>query len=124
MAASIEARSPFMDHKLIEFTSSIGFELKMRDGPKSILREIAKKILPNYIMKQPKVGFGMLLKPFLKKTIPIWFKKEILEKDSPIKKYIYSDFLNQIYDQHLKESNQGYQLWILYSLNKWLVNNI
>ena len=124
MAASVEARSPFMDHKLIEFTSSIGFELKMRDGSKTILREIAQKILPGYIINQPKVGFGMLLNPFLKKTIPIWYEREILEQDSPIKKYIDSDFLHKIHDEHLKEPNQGYQLWILFSLNKWLVNNI
>lgn len=120
MAASVEARSPFMDHKLIEFTSSIGFELKMRDGPKTILREIAKKILPGYIMDQPKVGFGMLLNPFLKKTIPIWYEREILEQDSPIKKYIDADFLYGIHQEHVNGVNQGYRLWILFSLNKWL----
>ena len=48
MAASIEARSPFMDHKLIEFTSSIGFELKMRDGPKSILARNCQDITELY----------------------------------------------------------------------------
>lgn len=120
MAASVEARSPFMDHKLIEFTSSIGFELKMRDGPKTILREIAQKLLPGYIMDQPKVGFGMLLNPFLKKTIPIWYEREILEQDSPIKKYVDSDFLHGIHQEHLNGANQGYRLWILFSLNKWL----
>ena len=75
MAASIEARSPFMDHQLIEFSASIPFDLKMKNGPKSIIKKIAIDKLPTYIIDHPKVGFGKLLQPFLKKTMPIWFKR-------------------------------------------------
>jgi len=123
MAASIEARSPFMDHKLVEYSATLPWDVKMKDGAKTIIKEIAKDKLPQYIVNAPKVGFGMLLNPFLKETVPIWFKNDILDKKSPIKEYIEDEFLIDIYNKHNQSKNYGYQLWILYSLNIWMVNN-
>ncbi len=123
MAASIEARSPFMDHSLVEYSATLPWDVKMKDGAKTIIKAIAKDKLPDYIVNAPKVGFGMLLNPFLKDTMPIWFKDDILDKNSPIKEYIKYQFLEDIYNNHNQSKNYGYQLWILYSLNKWMVNN-
>ena len=124
MAASIEARSPFMDHKLVEYSASIPWDIKMKNGAKSIIREISKDKLPEYIVKAPKVGFGMLLTPFLEDVMPNWFKRDILEKDSPLKQYIEDEYLQSFYQRHLDRKDYGYQLWILYSLNKWMENNV
>jgi len=123
MAASIEARSPFMDHKLVEYSATLPWDIKMKDGAKTIIKDIARDKLPEYIVNAPKVGFGMLLNPFLKDTMPIWFKNDILDKNSPIKEYIKDEFLTDIYNKHNQSKNYGYQLWILYSLNIWMENN-
>lgn len=123
MAASIEARSPFMDHTLVEYSATLPWDIKMKNGAKTIIKDIAKDKLPEYIVNAPKVGFGMLLNPFLQDTMPVWFKNDILDKKSPIKEYIKDEFLQDIYQKHLQNKNYGYQLWILYSLNKWMVNN-
>ncbi|WP_323665206.1 asparagine synthase (glutamine-hydrolyzing) [Aliarcobacter butzleri] len=123
MAASIEARSPFMDHALVEYSASLPWNIKMKHGAKTIIKDIAKDKLPEYIVNAPKVGFGMLLNPFLQDTMPVWFKNDILDKNSPIKEYIKDEFLEDIYSKHCQSKNYGYQLWILYSLNKWMVNN-
>jgi len=120
MATSVEARSPFMDHKLVEYSASLPFNLKMKNGAKTIIKAVATGKLPDYILNQPKVGFGMLLQPFFEKTITEWFKRDILETDAPIKGYIEEDFLNNLLVQHKKTENYGYQLWILFSLNKWM----
>lgn len=123
MAASIEARSPFMDHKLVEYSATLSWDIKMKNGAKTIIKDIAKDKLPEYIVNAPKVGFGMLLNPFLQDTMPIWYQDDILDKNSPIKNYIKSEFLYDIHKKHLQSKNYGYQLWVLYSLNKWMVNN-
>ncbi|MCB9263176.1 MAG: asparagine synthase (glutamine-hydrolyzing) [Flavobacteriales bacterium] len=125
MAASIEARSPFVDHKLVEFSCSVPFETKMKDGTaKYLLKKIAKNKLPEYILKSPKVGFGQLLTPFLNETLPIWFEKEILKKsNAPIKMYIEEKFLNNMYKKSMKGKNVGFKLWVLYALNYWLESN-
>lgn len=123
MAASIEARSPFMDHYLIEYTATLPWEFKMRSGPKTILREIAKERLPDYILDAPKVGFGMLLTPFLKDILPSWFQREILNGESMLGHYVDDSFLRQLYNTHIETKDRGYQLWILYSLHKWFEVN-
>lgn len=123
MASSIEARSPFMDHKLIEYSCSLPFNVKMRNGTKTILKNISKERLPEYIQNHPKIGFGMLLKPFLQNTMPIWFDRDLIRKDSPMKTLINSKFLTYIHKQHQKTKDHGYKMWILYALNKWIYIN-
>lgn len=121
MASSIEARSPFMDYKLIEYMASVPFEVKMKNKePKHILKKIGKKRLPEYITNHPKVGFGQMLLPFFNDTLPEWYKEEILEKDSPLYEYISKDFLKKIYTN----KDYSYRMWLLYSLHRWLKENI
>ncbi|MBV9215232.1 MAG: asparagine synthase (glutamine-hydrolyzing), partial [Acidobacteria bacterium] len=69
MAASIESRVPFLDHKLVEFTARMPREMKLRGGTtKWILREAMKGILPAEILDRPKMGF----------PVPVgrWFRGE------------------------------------------------
>ena len=58
MAASIESRVPFLDHKLVEFASSLSPRLKLRGfTTKWILREAVRSILPATILTRKKMGF-------------------------------------------------------------------
>lgn len=123
MLASVEARCPFMDHEFVEYSSQLPFSLKMQKGPKTLIKEVAKKMLPEYVLSHPKVGFGMLLTPFLKKTMPKWFKKEVLDGPSILKNYVSEEFLWILYSQHQKSKKEGYRLWILFALHKWLSVN-
>lgn len=122
MASSVEARSPFMDYKLIEFSSSLDFSIKMKNDAKTILKNIAKDKLPEYILAHPKIGFGMLLKPFFTKTLPGWYYQEVIAADAPIQQYISKRFIRKLYSQN-KRVYLGSKLWIIYSLNKWLKFN-
>ena len=123
MAAGIEARSPFMDTDWIEFNSTLPFEMIMKNGPKSIIKSIAKDKLPDYVLNHKKVGFGMLLTPFLNNTLPVWYKRDILDKNAPIKKYVEESFLKKILHDQESGQNLGFKLWVLYALNKWLTVN-
>jgi asparagine synthase (glutamine-hydrolysing) len=120
MAASVEARSPFMDYELIEYSAGLSFDTKMKNGVKTILKEIAKDKLPKYILNHPKVGFGMLLTPFLQNTMPVWFQKELLLKENKLHKYISKEYLESLFKKHQKDKNQGYKMWILYALSRWI----
>src|SRR5258706_3374872 len=67
MAASIESRVPFLDHKLVEFSAKMSREMKLRDGTtKWILREAMKGILPETILNRPKIGFPVPLGKWLR----------------------------------------------------------
>jgi asparagine synthase (glutamine-hydrolysing) len=123
MASSVEARSPYMDHKLIEFSSSLDFNIKMKNGAKSLIKDIARDKLPDYLLHHSKVGFGMLLKPFFTTSLPHWYHKELLENKAPLEQYISREFLSQLLRQN-RNGSKGSKLWLLYSLNKWLEKNI
>ncbi|GBF18513.1 MULTISPECIES: asparagine synthase (glutamine-hydrolyzing) [Arenibacter] len=124
MAASVEARSPYMDFELIQYCASLPFELKMKNGAKSMIKDVAREYLPDYITNGKKVGFGMLLHPFLTESLPKMFKKEVVDNnDAPVKKYIQESFLKKLGNK--KPNPQlGYRLWIIYSLNRWLILNL
>ena len=123
MAAGVEARSPFMDTDWIAFNATLPFDMIMKNGPKSILKSIAKEKLPDYVLNHKKVGFGMLLTPFLNNTLPSWFKNEIIDQDAPIKKYVESSFLTSLFVDQQNGANLGFKIWVLYALNKWLIVN-
>src|SRR6266536_844162 len=69
MAASLESRVPFLDHKLVEFTSSLPERLKLRGWTtKYVLRQSMKDVLPKQILARPKMGFPV--------PIGAWFRGE------------------------------------------------
>ena len=121
MAASIEARSPMVDYRLIEASARWPFELRMKGGKtKAIFREIAKNKLPDYLLNAPKVGFGMMLTPFLHHTLPQWYKESVLKTGAPIQQYVSLSFLTELFQEHETHRRHGFYLWILYALNVWL----
>jgi asparagine synthase (glutamine-hydrolysing) len=121
MAASIEARSPMVDYRLIEASARWPFELRMKGGKtKAIFREIAKNKLPDYLLNAPKVGFGMMLTPFLHHTLPQWYKESVLKTGAPIQQYVSLSFLTELLQEHETHRRHGFYLWILYALNVWL----
>lgn len=59
MAAGVEARVPFLDHKLVEFMLHVPGNLIFKDGiTKYLLKTVARKYLPAEIIDRKKVGFG------------------------------------------------------------------
>lgn len=59
MAASIEAREPYLDHKLVEFMFNVPVHLKYKGGQtKYLLKKVAEQFLPSEIIYRPKVGFA------------------------------------------------------------------
>jgi asparagine synthase (glutamine-hydrolysing) len=77
MAASLEARSPFLDHQLMEFAASLPPEEKLGDrGSKVLLRRALRKILPPETLARPKKGF----------SVPLvhWFRNELRDLPAQI----------------------------------------
>ena len=69
MAASLEARVPLLDHKLVEFAASLPPQLKVKGlTRKYLLRKVSQALLPPEIISRKKKGFPM--------PMSLWFRKE------------------------------------------------
>ena len=120
MAASIESRVPFLDHKLMEFSARMPDRLKLRGRTtKFVLREAMKGILPATILNRKKMGF----------PVPIgkWFRGEysrLIEdfvlSDRTISRGIFNpDYLRGIVERHRRGENHDERLWALLNLEMW-----
>ncbi|MFA7686570.1 MAG: asparagine synthase (glutamine-hydrolyzing) [Moheibacter sp.] len=114
MAYSVEVRSPFLDYRIIQLTRTLPMEYKFTDGrTKRILRDILSDYIPEDIFNQPKSGFSIPLKK--------WIKNEL---KSEIEENIQIEYFKSIKDFPQFYSNLNVEnitlKWRLYILSKWL----
>lgn len=123
MRFSIEARVPFLDHRIVEKTIPLHAEQIIQDGTtKFIFRESMKGLLPEAIrMRQDKVGFATPESEWFRKD---FFKAFILELlDSPSfkqRKIIDVEKAKELYEKHLeKEIDIAREIWKWINLELW-----
>lgn len=60
MSTGLEAREPFLDHRVIEFVAQLPDDYKLKNGIKKyILKDIVHEFVPEAMMKRPKMGFSI-----------------------------------------------------------------
>ncbi len=57
MAAGLEARVPFLDHDVLEIAAQVPPELKLASEGKGVLKEAARRVIPNEVIDRPKGYF-------------------------------------------------------------------
>ncbi|WP_031163578.1 N-acetylglutaminylglutamine amidotransferase [Streptosporangium roseum] len=57
MAYGLEARTPFLDHELVELAAACPPELKLASGGKGVLKDASRKLLPAEVIDRPKGYF-------------------------------------------------------------------
>jgi asparagine synthase (glutamine-hydrolysing) len=66
MAASIEGREPFLDHRLVEFAFALPFRFRRgAGGPKHLLRKVLYRYVPREYLDRPKQGFAVPMRRWL-----------------------------------------------------------
>jgi asparagine synthase (glutamine-hydrolysing) len=124
MAASIEARVPLLDHRIVEFAMSLPPHLKLNRGQtKIILRKAMADRLPPEVLNKPKQGFSIPLKDWLRGPLrPLMM--ELLSVDTIRRRgYFESDCVSRWISEHLAgHANHSHRLWALMVLELWHQN--
>jgi asparagine synthase (glutamine-hydrolysing) len=121
MATSVEARVPFLDHKLIEFASAIPAQLKYKRGQtKYILRAALEGVIPEQVLRRPKVGFGAPISEWMLDALGSYVEAALF--NSPLRKrglFDY-DFISLLLSRHRAgKGDFSFLLWSLLNLTLW-----
>jgi asparagine synthase (glutamine-hydrolysing) len=121
MAASIEARVPFLDHELAAFVSSLPDDFRVRGlTSKWILREAARQLLPDRILSRPKVGFRVPVNEWFRGEMRDYLLDHLQGAASVTRRYYDAAALDRILAEHLKRrQNHEKLLWSLLNLEIW-----
>lgn len=145
MAHGLEARVPFLDNDLVEFSMRCPVNLKLNnlsevvqinendpqnkrakyfqktnDG-KQILRNVMEKYVPKDITNAPKQGFAAPDASWFKGDSIEFVRSRLLNKNAPIYNFLDYETTTGLVSQHLKgEENRRLLIWSLLNVNQWL----
>ena len=121
MAHGLEARSPFMDHRLAEFAARLPVHQKVRGRSlRRIQRRLAARYLPREILERPKQGFSTAL-PYLLRDEYAQLHRALLSPSELARDGILrQDTIDALLAEHAGgRVDHGNRLWLLASSEAW-----
>jgi asparagine synthase (glutamine-hydrolysing) len=121
MAASIESRVPFLDHKLVEFAAGLPNKLKLRGfTTKWILREAVRELVPAEILSRPKMGFPVPFGDWMRGPWQHVAREVLLDSRSRQRGIIDPPAVERLLDGHAAGTANGTDaIWSLLNLELW-----
>ncbi len=121
MANSLESRSPFLDHKLMEFAASIPSHLKVRGGTsKYILKRALGGFLPDSILSRPKMGFGVPIARWFRSELKGYLSDILLDGQARKREYFRQGEVEAMIARHAEgRTDESQRLWVLLNLELW-----
>ncbi|MDQ1265672.1 MAG: hypothetical protein QG635_823, partial [Bacteroidota bacterium] len=122
MAHSIEARVPFLDHRIVEFAMSLPPDKKIPDGKttKYVLKKAIENILPAEIINRKKQGFWAPVNEWMRNQWSEYVKSEILNSELMKLGIFEKEYVKNLIDNHIAgKGKYGHILFTLLSLCLW-----
>lgn len=125
MAASLEVRAPFLDHRLLELAWRLPTDVKTAGGVgKLVLRRLAERLLPDDIVKRPKMGFDPPLGGWLRNELRPWAADLLAAPRSVSEGWLDGGELRTIWADHCAGTrNWDYRLWSVLMMESWLAEH-
>jgi asparagine synthase (glutamine-hydrolysing) len=121
MANSLEGRSPFLDHKVMEMAARIPQGLKLKGiTTKYILKKSFSGIVPKEILTRGKMGFGVPIGRWFKKDLTDFVSSVLLSEEFYRKGYFKKEFVARLLKEHVSgKANHTSKIWNLLNFELW-----
>jgi asparagine synthase (glutamine-hydrolysing) len=120
MAASLEARSPFLDLDVVEFALRLSAaDAYPRGRPKALLRPLVERMLPAAIRHRPKTGFGVPLGQWMRGPLGRTLEQYILREGTLFSELVNLDAARRFLIEHRRGADHARRLWGLLTLGVW-----
>jgi asparagine synthase (glutamine-hydrolysing) len=126
MTVSLEARSPFLDHHLMEFAASLPERLKLRGmTTKYLLKQVLKKFVPEENLTRAKMGFGIPIGHWFRGSMQSFLRETLLSEKALSRGLFNPDKVRQMIDHHVdRKVDHDQRLWSLLMLELWFARFI
>lgn len=121
MSTSLEARAPFLDHRLIEAAWRLPTHLRVhqRRG-KIVLRDLLGRYVPKALFERPKMGFGIPIDRWLGNELRDWCENYLSETALSHSGLLETKVIREKWLQHVSgKANWGYWLWDVIQFQAW-----
>ena len=121
MAASVELRVPFLDHRLAEFVAAVPSHMKLRHGKtKYLLREAMKTVLPASIISRGKMGFPTPLSQMFRADLQSYCRDILLSQSARERGYFEPRVVERVLREHAAgEADHSETIWRMLVLEQW-----
>ena len=112
MALSLEARSPFLDYRMVEWAMRLPVEYKIRGHhTKYLLKKALCRYLPKDLVYRPKKGFGVPVAQWLRGPLPRSWAEELIHDDSLIGRIpLEKARLRELFKLHISGARDAHPL--------------
>lgn len=121
MAHSLEARSPFLDHVLLEWAAALPVDTHMKWGvTKRLLKKALEPHLPKDLLYRPKMGFGCPIGYWLRGSLKELAYDTLMSESARRRGLLDSHYVQRLLDEHCSGTvDHQYRLWTILMMELW-----
>jgi asparagine synthase (glutamine-hydrolysing) len=120
MLHSLEVRSPFMDHELVQLADGLTAEQLLGGGPKRMLREAFAEDLPAWVFKRKKMGFAVPIGEWFRGELRAMLRDHLFASDSFARQHFDMKVVERLVEEHEKQTvDHSQRLYALLMLELW-----
>jgi asparagine synthase (glutamine-hydrolysing) len=126
MANSLEARSPFLDHNIIEFAATLPESIKVKAREtKSLLKKVAARLVPPDVVYRRKMGFGVPVGAWMRGEMRPFLEQTLLSETALNRGFMRPESVRRYVLEHTEgKVDHSFRLWSLLTLELWFLQFI
>ena len=121
MSESLEARVPFLDHELVDFTMDIPQHMKVQKGEaKYLLKKAVEDLLPHDIIYRKKMGFAAPMADWLRGEFGAYAKEKIMKSRLLDRGFFKRSYVTDLIEGHRSgATDNSLYIWTIFNVTSW-----